>query len=90
MEDLKFALWSKYTILGIILFAVLFSLRGSCDRETGECEGGFPFKWLFRDSQGVYVSWAMLGANMIAYYALAGSLLFAMRKYADHKDKKAK
>lgn len=89
-KDLKFALWSKYALLGVIMFIVLFALRGSCDRESELCQGGFPFKWLFRDGEGVFTNWSAFFSNLIVYYMFTALLLFSMRKYANYKDNKKK
>ncbi|MFT4309056.1 MAG: hypothetical protein ACMXYL_01055 [Candidatus Woesearchaeota archaeon] len=88
MDDYKFALWSKYTLMAMIMFMVLFSLRGSCDAETRDCAGGFPYKWLFRDAGGVFVSWNSIMLNIVSYYLLSGLLLYAMRIYAKRKNRR--
>jgi len=89
-KDLKFALWSRYVLLGLIMFIVLFALRGSCDRESGFCQGGFPYKWLFRDGEGVFANWYAFLLNLVVYYVFTVILLFSMRKYANYKDNKKK
>lgn len=87
-RDLTFVFFSKYTILGTIMFFIMFSLRGTCDRETGYCSGGFPFDWLFRIEGLVSVDWTAMLINVLTYYALSVTLLLLMRLYANHKDAK--
>jgi hypothetical protein len=85
-KDIKFAFYSKYTLLAILLFVVLFSLRGSCTLEQEICAGGFPINWLFKEDNNVYASFPALLLNLIIYYIFSAIVLIVMRKYANHKN----
>ena len=86
MKDVKFAFYSKYTLLTVLLFVVLFSLRGSCT-ELEICAGGFPMKWLFKENNNVLVSYPSILLNLLIYYIISAILLLGMRKYANYKHK---